>query len=121
MKAPLVSINLLILLFILLTGCSDPSSINGEPEWVTILINEFKSKPVGNPPQSIWQYTYDNQIVYYVPPQCCDQFSTLYYKEGNEICAPDGGITGNGDGKCPDFFEKRANEKLIWQDERIRK
>ncbi|MBU1101268.1 MAG: hypothetical protein KKA84_12780 [Bacteroidetes bacterium] len=55
-------------------------------------------------------------MVYYVPPQCCDQFSTLYDKDGNIICAPDGGITGQGDGRGSDFFAERKNKKLIWQD-----
>ena len=55
---------------------------------------------------------------YYVPPQCCDQFSTLYDADGAVICAPDGGITGRGDGKCPDFFQSRTNEKLFWEDSR---
>ncbi|MBU1101271.1 MAG: hypothetical protein KKA84_12795 [Bacteroidetes bacterium] len=84
------------------------------------MISEFQTQPVGNPPQSIWQYTYMGEVVYYVPPQCCDQFSTLYDKDGNVICAPDGGITGSGDGRCSDFFEVRENEKLIWQDNRER-
>ena len=100
----------------LLTSCSNPTSTS--PHWVDQLIVQFKEEPVGNPPQSIWRYTYNNQIVYYVPPQCCDQFSTLYDEDGNVICAPDGGFSGTGDGKCPDFFEKRKDEKLIWQDER---
>ncbi|MBU1099231.1 MAG: hypothetical protein KKA84_02420 [Bacteroidetes bacterium] len=82
------------------------------------LISEYQNQPVGNPPQSIWQYTYEGQLVYYVPPQCCDQFSVLYDKEGDYICAPDGGITGRGDGQCPDFFSDRKNEKLIWRDSR---
>lgn len=106
--------------FLFASGCSQ-STEPEVPDWVNDLISEYKSQPVGNPPQSIWQYTYNNQIVFYVPPQCCDQFSILYDEEGNEICAPDGGLTGNGDGRCPDFFEKRTNEKLIWKDERLRK
>jgi hypothetical protein len=34
------------------------------------------------------------------------------------MCAPDGGFTGKGDGKCTYFFDARTNEKLIWEDER---
>lgn len=58
--------------------------------------------------------------MYYVPPQCCDQFSTLYDANGNVICAPDGGFFGTGDGRCPDFFTDRTNEKLVWNDGRTR-
>lgn len=90
------------------------------PGWVNQLIAEFQSEPVGNPPQSIWSYEYNGQTVYYIPPQCCDQFSILYDSTGYIICAPDGGFTGRGDGQCPDFFQERKNECLIWQDSRQR-
>lgn len=100
-------------------GCSQSTS-SENPEWVDNLIVEFKSQPVGNPPQSIWRYDYKDQTVYYVPPQCCDQFSTLYDANGNILGAPDGGISGTGDGRIKDFFTERKNEKLIWQDPRQR-
>ena len=44
--------------------------------------------------------------------------STLYDENCNKICSPDGGIAGNGDGLCPDFFTNRTNERLIWEDKR---
>ncbi len=43
----------------------------------------------------------------------CDQFNTLYSEKGQYICATDGGITVNGDGKCADFFEIRKNCERI--------
>ena len=101
-------------------SCSQSTSPDN-PDWVEDLIVQYKNETVGNPPQSIWRYNYKNQIVYYVPPQCCDQFSTLYDEKGNELGAPDGGITGNGDGRFTDFFTARTDEKLIWQDSRQRK
>jgi len=101
----------------LIAGCSQPTRPKN-PKWIDQLIEQFKSDPVGNPPQSVWRYEYKGQIVYYVPPQCCDQFSTLYNSGGVVICAPDGGISGTGDGHCPDFFTLRTNEKLIWKDSR---
>ena len=90
------------------------------PAWVSRLIEQYKGEPVGNPPQSIWRYEYRGQVVYYVPAQCCDMFSTLYDADGNEICAPNGGITGKGDGRCDDFLSQRIQELLIWQDPRQR-
>ncbi|MFH1527690.1 MAG: hypothetical protein ABIG69_13730 [Bacteroidota bacterium] len=102
---------------LLTTGCSQTTETDN-PDWVESLIMEFKSQPVGNPPQSIWQYKYKGQIVYYVPPQCCDQPSTLYDKKGNVLGAPDGGFSGRGDGRFTDFFTERKNEKLIWKDSR---
>ena len=107
------------ILAVLLAGCAQATQ-TGNPDWVDKLINQFTSEAVGNPPQSIWSYDYNGQTVYYVPPQCCDQYSTLYDATGKVICAPDGGIDGKGDGRCPDFYEKRSNEQLLWKDPRTR-
>jgi hypothetical protein len=104
---------------ILLAGCSQPIQA-ANPAFVDKLITQFKSDPVGNPPQSIWSSEYNGQVVYFIPAQCCDQYSTLYDSSGNVICAPDGGLTGKGDGKCPDFFSQRANEQVVWKDPRTR-
>ncbi len=108
------------LCMVFVAGCNLTAGSNDNPGWVNRLIADFQSKPVGNPPQSIWRYDYRGEAVYYVPAQCCDQFSTLYNSQGTVICAPDGGITGRGDGNCSDFLSGRKNEKLIWQDPRKR-
>ena len=114
-----ISIFVLFCLQLFINSCSQ-STEPDTPDWVNNLVAEFKSQPVGNPPQSIWQYMYKDKIVYYIPPQCCDQFSALYDESGLLICAPDGGFSGTGDGKCTDFFNERINEKLIWKDTRTR-
>ena len=107
--------------FFVLIECNKSSVSSQEtPKWVQGLINQYQNAPVGNPPQSIWQYEYKGKIVYYIHPQCCDQFSELFDADSNFICAPDGGITGQGDGRCSDFFQVRIGEKLIWQDSRTR-
>jgi hypothetical protein len=105
---------------LVLLKCSIRVSPNNNPTWVNELIEKYENEPVGNPPQSIWQYEYKNQIVYYSPPQCCDQYSIRYDSSGTVLCAPDGGFTGGGDGKCPDFFQERKNGRLIWCDTRTR-
>jgi hypothetical protein len=109
-----------ILLLLNFISCKQSTSADENPDWIKGLITKYQNEPVGNPPQSIWRYDYKGQSVYYVPPQCCDQFSTLYDANGNGICAPDGGFSGTGDGHCPDFFKERKNEKLIWKDSRTR-
>jgi len=109
----------LIIYFILMGSCSQ-SVEPDNPAWIDRMIERFQKEPAGNPPQSIWRYEYEGATVYYIPAQCCDQFSALYDRGGHIICAPDGGITGSGDGRCPDFFSKRTNEKLIWKDPRSR-
>jgi hypothetical protein len=87
----------------------------------TCIVNEIqkiKQASVWDPPATIWQYHYNGQIVYYIPPRCCDIPSILIDEKCNTICTPDGGISGKGDGNCLDFFEKCTDEKLIWKDNR---
>ena len=103
---------------VVLVGSCSKSTQPENPKWVDELAKKFQSEPVGNPRQSIWQYQYRGQIVYFVPAQCCDQYSDLYDANGNRICAPDGGFAGEGDGHCTDFFAARTNEKLVWKDPR---
>ncbi|MBL7873139.1 MAG: hypothetical protein JNM78_16090 [Cyclobacteriaceae bacterium] len=81
-------------------------------------ITELKNEEVRNPPASIWQYSYQGKTVYYIPQFCCDFPSVLLNPDCSVVCSPDGGITGNGDGKCADFFSSRKNEVLIWKDNR---
>ncbi len=100
-------------------GCAAPAQ-SGNPEWIDELIREFENAPVGNPPQSIWRYEYQGQGVYFVPAQCCDMFSAVYDAEGNMLCAPSGGLDGQGDGRCPNFAEERTQAQSIWQDPRTR-
>ena len=94
------------------------SELNEVPSCVNDKINETKSQKIRNPPGSVWQYMYNGQTVYFIPQYCCDIPSVLLDENCNSICSPDGGLTGNGDGKCPDFFTTRTEEKLIWSDDR---
>jgi hypothetical protein len=88
--------------------------------WVDALIARFEAEPVANPPHRILSYRYREQTVYYVPPSCCDQPSTLYDQIGEVLCSPDGGMTGRGDGRCEDFSRLRSDEALVWADSRSR-
>ncbi len=115
----MLRITRILTLALFLVGCAQAVATQN-PAWVDGLIKGFENQAVGNPPQSIWRYDYNGQSVYYVPAQCCDQYSALYDASGAVLCAPDGGIAGKGDGKCSDFFEKRTNEQLIWKDSRSR-
>lgn len=112
--------NVIIAVFLLLiTGaCTKEDIPSDTPACIKEKIEQMQKDPVTNPPREVWRYTFNNQTVYYIPPMCCDIPSILYDAQCNVICSPDGGISGSGDGKCPDFFEKRKNEKLIWRDVR---
>lgn len=104
-----------------LAGCAQAPAqgpAEAPPAFVYQLIARLESEATTNPPGSIWSYNYHGQVVYYVPPTCCDVPSELYDTEGKLICAPDGGLTGRGDGKCADFFAVRTEERRIWTDNR---
>ncbi|MEJ7610481.1 MAG: hypothetical protein WKF88_04810 [Ferruginibacter sp.] len=96
------------------------SRVTGDslPVCVKVLIEKFKSEPVSNPPRKIYSYVYDTKKVYYVTAICCDQFSDLYNDSCRIMGHPDGGFTGRGDGKIPDFESNRSAEKLLWEDTR---
>ena len=89
-----------------------------QPAWVRAFIAKKEAEPVTNPPGSLTQCTYKGKVVYFYPGVCCDQFSELYDKEGNGLCAPDGGMTGDGDGKCADFHNTKTDCEVIWNDTR---
>lgn len=93
----------------------DPEQL---PTCIETLISQIEGEPVTNPPSSLTLYEYGGKCVYYLPPVCCDQYSQLYDDQCNVLCAPDGGLTGQGDGKCPDFFTNAVKIKLVWQDPR---
>ncbi len=96
-----------LFLFLLILCCGKDDTSQRIPECIQELKNAWE------PPLQIYRYHYKGYTVYYFPPQCCDMFSTLYDENCNVICSPDGGYTGGGDGRCPDFFSERKDEELI--------
>jgi len=77
-------------------------------------IDSFKRKEVHERPQRVVEYSYKGKKVYYVVMPCCDFFSEVYDENCKFLGSPDGGFTGKGDGKLPDFFAEAKGEKLIW-------
>lgn len=113
------NITYLIILFFGLASCDKGAQLPSNlPQCIKSKIDQYQSAPVSNPPMSVWQYQYNGKTVYYIPPTCCDMYGLLYDNDCNRLCAPDGGITGQGDRLCPDFFQKSTDGKLIWQDDR---
>ncbi|MCB0704256.1 MAG: hypothetical protein KDC34_03065 [Saprospiraceae bacterium] len=108
------AITILALLFSL-NACQSEAPI---PVCIENLIAEWESNPVTNPPSSVFQYEYNGMMVYYLPPMNGDIYSNLYNENCEIICHPDGGLTGTGDGQCPDFAKMRKNERLVWKDMR---
>ncbi len=108
------------LLLILCAGIFSCSKniVQTAPLCIRQKIETFKKEPKGNPPQSVVQYIHHNKKVFYIPPQCCDQYSDLFDDNCNLIGHPDGGFTGKGDGTLPDFFDDAKDAKIIWKDNR---
>ena len=108
-----------IILLVPLCGCSRPGiPERSKGDWLQQMIAGFQREPVANPPRKIYKCGYKGAVAYYVPPVCCDQYSALYDVNGLRLCAPDGGMTGGGDGKCPEFCCDTSSSTVVWSDPR---
>jgi hypothetical protein len=85
------------------------------PGCIKYKVDSFKVALRHNQPQKIVEYEYKGKKVYYVVMPCCDFFNEVYDDKCKLLGSPDGGFTGRGDGKLPDFFKEAKNEKLIWE------
>ena len=101
----------------LLTYCREDDGDNITPACIERIIQAIKRADVQNFPSQVWRWEDATKIYYYITADCCDQFSALYDLECRLICAPDGGLTGGGDGRCP-TFGKDLKKTLVWQDPR---
>jgi hypothetical protein len=99
------------------SSCENTTVNNNVPTCINVKIEEFKNGPVLNPPTEIWQWDVNGQTFYYITSTCCDQYNYLYNANCDIVCAPDGGIIGNGDGKCPEFSSE-VTKTLLWKDNR---
>ena len=112
----------IFLSLVLSSGCghnpSAPDAAITSRAWLTTLIQQLETQPVANPPAFVARYEYKGDTVYFVPQRCCDVMSVVYRSDGAVMCHADGGFAGTGDGRCPDFFAERKNERIIWRDPR---
>ena len=79
-------------------------------------ISELESEPVRSPAASVTMIITRSNTYFYIPPHCCDFYGELYDAQCNLVCNPDGGITGSGNGNCPDYTV--LEERVIWEDKR---
>jgi hypothetical protein len=93
-----------------------PKEINtAVPTCIKNKIDSFKLKEPHERPQSVVEYTYKGKKVYYVVMPCCDFFNEVYDENCRYLGAPNGGFTGKGDGKIPDFDAEAKPGKEIWK------
>lgn len=85
------------------------------PACIRNKIDSFKVLQQHEQPQRVIEYQYRGKKVYYIVMPCCDFFNEVYDDKCRLLGCPDGGFTGRGDGKIPDFFTAATKEKLIWE------
>lgn len=112
----------IILSFVLLAffsscgnGSKNQATKDAIPACLQEQINEIEKKTFPNPPVQIDEYEYQGKKVFLFTADCCDQYNTLYNSDCKSICAPSGGFTGRGDGKCSDFDSTAKHVKLVWK------
>ncbi|WP_236971973.1 DUF6970 domain-containing protein [Membranihabitans marinus] len=86
------------------------------PTCIQAKIESLKTLHKQNPPAIVEEWETPSGTYYYITSDCCDQFNYLYDGFCNVVCAPDGGITGEGDGNCPVLTDTVVT--VLWQDER---
>ena len=109
-------------LVLVLGACCSKKEIPTQPQseipsGIQTKLDEYKKLAAKYRPGHLTRYTYKGNFVYYFPTRCCDQMSEVYDEKGTIICRPEGGFTGKGDGKCPDFLTERKDPKILWQDD----
>lgn len=112
-----ICISSCLFVFFLTTSCKSSDQHTEIPTCIQSKIELLKKEPVQNPPAEVWEWVSDTQTYYYFTSPCCDQFNFLYNETCEKICAPDGGFTGKGDQKCPEYI-KDMTKTLVWKDER---
>ena len=97
---------------------SEPSTrveVSGLPEWLRIRLADYDAQPRSVAPSAVFEVRWGNDVAYYVKAGCCDQFDPLIDARGALLCHPSGGITGRGDGKCPQALPAAAGRREVWR------
>jgi len=85
------------------------------PACVRRLIEESKKETPPSTPLQVDEYLYNGKKVFLTNAPCCDFYNMLYDDSCRSLCAPTGGFTGRGDGKCPDFSKTATFVKFVWR------
>lgn len=104
---------LFIFPFLSLSECGKKN--DSLPVCVQKILDNQNKEILPDSPVQIDEYKYNGKTVFLFTAPCCDQYNVLYGGDCGMICAPSGGITGKGDGKCENFSKNAEFVKLIWK------
>lgn len=110
-----IAIKISIVFFFISCTVNKKQGISGMPPCLVTKIEATTNDAAANQPQSVTQYSYKGTAVFYISAGCCDKFNEVYNSDCDYLGAPDGGITGKGDGKLPGFFADATNKKVVWE------
>lgn len=99
----------------LLLGCSSSNTRYVSPysaRWVRQQIRAFEMPTREAPSRVTGKVVYGDEPFYSIPSPCCDKYDYLYDSRGGILCAPSGGLTGRGDGRCPEVIGGTRVRKL---------
>ncbi|TGE27207.1 DUF6970 domain-containing protein [Hymenobacter metallicola] len=85
------------------------------------LIDELLRTPKANPAGEVWRYTWEGRTVFLVKSFRPDDYVKVYDIRDHQLVyvgAPSGGLSGKGDGKCPNFTTQATNGCQLWRDSR---
>ncbi len=107
-----------LLMVCLLAGACRKVEIEGAvPDCVKAKIRKIKQERVQSPPAQVDRIEVDGKTYYGFSDGCCDMFYELYDEDCRYVCAPSGGLTGQGDGQCP-IWNGVKETTLVWKDPR---
>ncbi|UFH53973.1 DUF6970 domain-containing protein [Spirosoma sp. KNUC1025] len=84
------------------------------PACIQSIISQNGSWRSGDRLIAIYRYKYQKRYVYLGISDCCDFYNFLFDNNCQILCAPNGGFSGGGDGKCPDFSKEATEQTEIW-------
>lgn len=104
-------------------GTKDSSRpVPGEPDWLNEYVEQAfldQSPPVSHR-ATVTKGNYKGQVVYETESayDVSEVIAIVFLQSGERLCSPIGGVTGNGDGKCADFYSIVTDRQVIWKDPR---
>lgn len=87
------------LLAALVSACAEPA--RDGPTSTDMVGAQLHRRLLVERPEPLRRHVLEGRVYYLALAPCCDRHDYLYNAQGEYICAPSGGFSGSGDGKCP--------------------